>query len=596
MPDDVSQATELRKFHERVLPSETKPINRTPSALGELVSHHHVAEESDLTRSTVNHQAFEKWKTASDDYRVQQVDDPDPAYLRPLLVTFFAFAVIFAVWRTAVVNWEVWFGPIAWLAEMFGLLTVVLFLLSLQRSVRPTPRLAMTASATVDVLIPTMNEPLSILEPTVIGATKIRGVRDVLVLDDGVRAQVRAMAERLGVKYVPRVDNTGAKAGNLNHGLRETDAEFIITLDADHIPLPGFVEQTLGYLDDPNVGFVQSPQSFYNTESFTFRPRRGERGAWHEQEMFYGGVQPTKARTNSAIYTGTSAMLRRAALDSAGGFATDTPTEDIHTSIRLHAKGWRSVYLRTPLAYGLEVENLREYHRTRRRWAVGSLQLLFRHPDSPLRIRGLSLHQRMNYLSAMVAHLQGANRMLYLMTPIAALVTGVAPVEGSYARYGFAFLAFTVVSLWTIVQFGRGHYHMIHSESFGIADTVPMLAGLGALLRSEQSFEVTRKQAGRAAGSRLKLAYRLYAAVGIGAFALAVARLVRGEYMAIAGWSAAFLALSVGYLLAFLVFMERYERRSGTPGYAGLSPQARYEYVVGLSDGAPGQLATVPAR
>ncbi|MBN1172003.1 MAG: glycosyltransferase [Micromonosporaceae bacterium] len=528
---------------------------------------------------------FRKREVVDPGYRVQQVNDPDPAYFWPLLVTFVALAALYAIWRTVVVNWGVWFGPLAWIAEMFGLTTSVLFVLLLKRTARPIPRVVTIPSTTVDILIPTCNEPLSILEPTVIGAAKVRGVRDVLVLDDGVRDEVRAMAARHGVNYVSRARNEGAKAGNLNHGLRETDAEFVITLDADHIPLPEFVERTLGYFDDPDVGFVQSPQSFYNTESFTFRSRRGQRGAWHEQEMFYGGVQPAKNHTNSAIYTGTSAMLRRSALDSVNGFATDTPTEDIHTSLRLHAKSWRSVYLRTPLAYGLEVENLREYYRTRRRWAVGSIRLLFCHPDSPLRIRGLTLSQRTNYLSAMVAHLQGANRVLYLVTPIAALVTGLAPVEGSYARYGFAFLGLMVLSQWIIVQFGRGHYHLLHSEVFGIADTMPMLAGLGALFRAEQAFEVTEKQASRAAGNRLKVAYRLYAAVSCAALALAIIRLARGEYVAIAAWSAAFLALTVGYLVAFLVSMERYERRSDIPPYAGLNPGERYDYVLARSTG-----------
>jgi hypothetical protein len=305
-------------------------------------------------------------------------------------------------------------------------------------------------------------------------------------------------------------------------------------------------------------------------------------GGWHEQEMFYGGVQPTKNSTNSAIYTGTSAMLRRAALDSAGGFAVDTPTEDIHTSLRLHARGWQSVYLNRPLAYGVEVENLGEYYGTRRRWASGSLRLLFRHPDSPLRVRGLSFQQRLNYFSAMVVHLQGLNRTLYLVTPIAALITGIAPVHGSYARYGFAFLAFTVLSMWTIVGLGRGHYHLIHSEAFTIADTVPMLAALYGLLGVKQKFKVTVKEAARSTGNRLKSAYWLLAAGSLFGLALAVFRLVRGEHVVIAGWAVAFLALNIVFLTTFLVAMERYERRTESPPYAGLSPADLYRYVLTL--------------
>ncbi|MEV4276717.1 glycosyltransferase family 2 protein [Actinoplanes xinjiangensis] len=513
-------------------------------------------------------------------YRVEQVADRDPPQLPILFAVFLTLAPLFAVWRTAVVDWSVWYGPIAWAAEMFAVVTTTIFVISLRRRTRPVPRTVTgPVTRTVDILIPTVNEPAPVLEPTVIGALRVRGVRDVIVLDDGSRPETREMAARLGARYLPRATNAGAKAGNLNHGLEVTDAEFVVTLDADHIPLPGFIERTLGYFDDPEVAVVQSPQSFYNTESFTFRRRHGRDGGWHEQEMFYGGVQPTKNSAGSAIYTGTSAMLRRTALDDVGGFAEDTSTEDIHTSLRLHARGWRSVYLEEPLAYGLEVNNLRQYYGTRRRWAIGSLHLLLRHPDSPLIVRGLSWPQRLNYLSAMVAHFQGLNRLLYLLVPVAALTTGVAPVRGPYAVYGFAFLAFTILSIGTVVRFGRGHYHPLHSEAFAVADTLPMLAALPAAIFGEREFGVTDKRARRGTDARLKWAYRVFALAEVSALGFAVTRLIQGEHVVIAAWSAAFLTLSAGYALAFLVGMERYERRPVTPWYANLSPDHLYRRI-----------------
>ena len=518
-------------------------------------------------------------------YRVEQAADRDPPHLPVLFAIFMTLAPVFAVWRTAVVDWGVWYGPVAWAAEMFAVATTVVFVLSLRRRTRPLPRpVTSPVTRTVDILVPTVNEPLPVLEPTVLGALRVRGVRDVIVLDDGDRAEIRAMAARLGARYLPRTTSEGAKAGNLNHGLTITDAEFVVTLDADHIPLPAFIERTLGYFDDPDVAVVQSPQSFYNTESFTFRRRGGVDGGWHEQEMFYGGVQPTKNSTNSAIYTGTSAMLRRSALDAAGGFAEDTSTEDIHTSLRLHARGGKSVYLEEPLAYGLEVDNLRQYYGTRRRWAIGSLHLLLRHRDSPLRARGLTLHQRLNYLSAMAAHFQGLNRLLYLLVPVAALTTGVAPVRGPYAVYGFAFLAFTIFSIWIVVRFGRGHYHMLHSEAFAVADTLPMLAALPAALFGERQFGVTEKRARRTTDARLKWAYRIFALVEVGALGFALTRLVQGEHVVIAAWSAAFLALGAGYTLAFLVGMERYERRPVVAWYTHLDPEQLYRRIVAGSE------------
>src|SRR5205085_10152554 len=106
------------------------------------------------------------------------------------------------------------------------------------------------------------------------------------------------------------------------------------------------------YFEDPALAFVQSPQSFYNRDSFVFRTRRNSR-RWSEQGIFYDVIQPGKNRYNAAFFVGTSAVIRRQALDSIGGFATETATEHVHTSVRMHARGWKSLLVSEPLAFGL---------------------------------------------------------------------------------------------------------------------------------------------------------------------------------------------------------------------------------------------------
>jgi cellulose synthase/poly-beta-1,6-N-acetylglucosamine synthase-like glycosyltransferase len=513
-------------------------------------------------------------------YRAHNVKYSDPWYLPVVLYGFLSVAVLFGIWRSAVVNWHVWFGPVAYAAELLSLLLTVLFVLSLRRAVRPVPRPVCEVRRTVDVLIPTVDESVAVLEATVLGALRVRGVREVLVLDDGAREEVRRLAGRLAARYVPRTTRAGSKAGNLNHGLTCTDAELVVTLDADHVPMPDLLEQTVGWFDDPGVGWVQSPQMFYNTDSFTFRRRRGRAGGWHEQEMFYGSVQPAKAATNSAIYTGTSAVLRRAALDSIGGFATGTPTEDIHTSIRLHARGWRSVYTPGPLAYGLEVENLQEYFGTRRRWAVGALQLLLRHHDSPLRVAGLSGWQRLNYLSSLSTHLWGPVRVAFVVVSLAVLLTGVAPVTGAYALYGFAFVAFTVLSVLAVLVLGRGHFHLVHSGVFGMADCVAQVGGLRGLIGGEPTFQVTRKRPGRVTGAPLKAAYRAFFAVNLAGLAVVALHLLRGQEIAMAAWTGTFLAITVGYSGTMLAMTRRYERRPARPSLPPLGGEELYRHVL----------------
>ena len=275
----------------------------------------------------------------------------DPWYFPVLGGLLIVIAIPYLVWRTSIISWDTWYGLLLYIAELYGIVTTLLFLFVSWKVY--TPKLPNRhLNATVDVLIPTYSEPLEVLEPVVLGATKIRGVNEVFVLDDGAREEIKLMAERLRVRYYPRKNGLHAKAGNLNNGLKYSKSEFIITLDADHIPLPSFIEQTLNFFHDKNLAFVQTPQSFYNSDSFLFRKKRDGR-LWAEQGMFYNCLQPGKNNCNAGFFVGTSAMLRRSALDEVGGFATSTATEDIHTSIKIHAKGWISICLPKPLAYGL---------------------------------------------------------------------------------------------------------------------------------------------------------------------------------------------------------------------------------------------------
>jgi cellulose synthase (UDP-forming) len=504
-----------------------------------------------------------------------------PRGVNVLYHTFQGLVVLLAVWRTAVVDWHVWYAPVAWLADLLGLATGALFLFTIRYRATPVPRPVPTRH-TVDVLVPTLNEPPAVLEPTLLAATRIRGVRRVLVLDDGHRPEVARIAQRLGVEYVTRGTRAGAKAGNLNHALPKTDAELIATFDADHIPLPQFLERTTGYFDDPTVAFVQTPQAFYNTDSVTFGRH------WHEQQMFYGCVQPAKNATNSAFYTGTNAVLRRAALADIGGFATGTATEDIHTSLRLHAHGWRSVFVPTPLAYGLEVDNLREYYGTRRRWAAGSLGLLFRSRDSPLRIRGLTCHQRLNYISSTVAHLQGIQRLVYLVVPALTLATLDNPVNVSFAGYGAVFAGFAALSLWLIHRYAYGAYRPWDAEMFNLGAALPQLAGLVGLLRVERKFRVSTKNAGRSPGAGIKVAYGVLLAIGAAGLARCAELLLTGTRTGLVTWSGAFLAINTTLLLSLVIRATRYEHRGAVPTHAQLDPEALYRHVVQRGKDKPG--------
>jgi cellulose synthase/poly-beta-1,6-N-acetylglucosamine synthase-like glycosyltransferase len=493
--------------------------------------------------------------------RTRYVRVRSPASFSLLLALYSTLALPYLVWRSTVINWDVWFAPVLYAAEFYGVLSTGLFLWMTRVINLPRHRPARRDSA-VDAFICTCNEPLTVLGPTVRGACAVRGIRDVLVLDDGNRPDVRRMANALGARYFARTTNTHAKAGNLNHGLAHSDAEFLLLLDADHVPSPNFLERTLGHLDDPAVAFVQTPQTYHNRDTFLFR--LGRRGSWSEQGMFYRCIQPAKNGTNSAFFVGTSAVMRRAALDSIDGFATGTATEDIHTSLRLHARGWRSVFVPEALAYGLEAENLKEFYRQRRRWAAGSLGLLLRSRDSPLCARGLSTVQRLSYLSATLAHAQGPQRMIFFLTPVLCVTTLSAPVTAGLPTFLAIAGGYTALGIFATARFSRGTYHLVYTECYALANAIAQCAALSGVIRVDKKFSVSRKSVQRGESTWVKsLLLGLTALAGAGAV-YSAARLALGPpadtapLLAVCG---VMFALTFAMLTNFLLYLRRYERR-----------------------------------
>ena len=117
----------------------------------------------------------------------------------------------------------------------------------------------------MDVYIPTFNEPMEVLEKTITGVLCLDYPNfSAWVLDDGRRPWVKAFCEAKGVGYLTRPNNSHAKAGNINHALTKTSADFVAVFDADFIPQRNFLMRTMGFFADPSIGVVQVPHAFYN--------------------------------------------------------------------------------------------------------------------------------------------------------------------------------------------------------------------------------------------------------------------------------------------------------------------------------------------
>ncbi len=309
-----------------------------------------------------------------------------------------------------------------WIVLLFGYVQTIW---PLNRPPRPLP--SDTASwPTVDVYIPTYNEPLSVVQPTVLAAISMDWPRDklkVYLLDDGTRSEFHDFAATVGVGYITRVDHSHAKAGNINHALAKTSGEYIAIFDCDHIPTRSFLQTTMGELiADPKCAIVQTPHHFFSPDPFERNYDTFHRIP-NEGSLFYGLVQNGNDFWNATFFCGSCAVIKRGPLEEVGGIAVETVTEDAHTSLKMHRRGYRSAYLHVVQAAGLATESLAGHIGQRIRWARGMAQI-FR-IDNPLLGKGLTFFQRICYSNAMLHFFYGVPRLVFLAMPCAYLYFGL---------------------------------------------------------------------------------------------------------------------------------------------------------------------------
>lgn len=296
----------------------------------------------------------------------------------------------------------------------------------------PLPNVPVDMYPDVDVYIATYSEPNELLFKTVNGCLNMdypdKSKVHIYLCDDSRRPEVRSLADEMGVHYIDREDNKGAKAGNLNHAMTLTSSPLIVTFDADMIPKHDFLVKTVPYFIDVEIknknraeedkiklGFVQTPQSFYNPDLFQFN-LFSENRIPNEQDYFYKDIQVSRNKTNSVIYGGSNTLLSRAALVDVGGFFTGSITEDFATGILLQKKGYVCYAINEVLASGLSPSDLKGLIQQRVRWARGvittgrKMHIVF----TP----HLSLGQKANYMASIWYWYVPIKRLIYIMSPI----------------------------------------------------------------------------------------------------------------------------------------------------------------------------------
>lgn len=421
-----------------------------------------------------------------------------------------------------------------------------------QESRLECPKLPQDCFPDVDVFIATHNEDPKLLYNTANACTYLeypdKSRVHIYLCDDGNRKAVAKLAEKLGIGYLGLEGNQDAKSGNLNNALSKTSSPLIATFDADMIPQRTFLMKTVPYFflpqfkkedgvwrrrlkeemgDEPLVGLVQTPQSFYNPDLFQFN-LFAEHSIPNEQDFFSREINLMRNSSNAPAYTGSNAVISREAIERIGGFPVDTITEDFETSIRLQKEGYLTYAAEEVLAAGLSAATAPGLFKQRIRWARGVIHSL--QNTKAITSGRLPFSARMAYLSSFFYWWSFFNRLIFILSPIA-----FALFDFQLADCGF----------WELMVFWLPAY-LCYSMSMGllsgnirnqrwsqVVDTVfaPYLV-IPVLLETlgihEKRFRVTNKKKTdeRQAAFWYALPYLLLLTLSV----IAMVRYVRGKY------------------------------------------------------------------
>jgi len=253
------------------------------------------------------------------------------------------------------------------------------------RRLANAPPLAPEAFAPkVSIHVPACCEPPEMLNTTLDAVARLdyANLECVVVVNNTpdptlwrpVEDRCRELGERF--KFVRAENLEGYKAGALRLALAHTapDAEIIGTIDADYVVDADWLKDLTALFVDPRVGFVQSPQDH----------RDGDRSLMHaamnaEYAGFFDIGMVQRNEFNGVVMHGTMCLIRRAAIEDAGGWSSDTIVEDTDLGLSILEHGWIAHYTNRRYGHGLLPDTFEAYQRQRHRWAFGGFQLVRKH-------------------------------------------------------------------------------------------------------------------------------------------------------------------------------------------------------------------------
>jgi cellulose synthase/poly-beta-1,6-N-acetylglucosamine synthase-like glycosyltransferase len=232
----------------------------------------------------------------------------------------------------------------------------------------------------VTVQLPIFNE-LYVVERLIRSVAALDYPKDrmeIQVLDDStdetrmLAAGVVEEYKSLGfqIHHTHRMDRTGFKAGALQAGLKQAVGEFILIFDADFVPPPSIIRQTIDFFTDPGIGMIQTRWGHIN---------RGSNFLTRVQALLLDGhllIEQTARNRSGRFFNfnGTAGIWRKTCIEEAGGWQHDTLTEDLDLSYRAQIKGWRFVFVPDVITPAELPVEMNAFKAQQHRWAKGAIQ------------------------------------------------------------------------------------------------------------------------------------------------------------------------------------------------------------------------------
>ena len=392
-------------------------------------------------------------------------------YRRVFLFTNTAIVIIYIMWRFTVIPTSsltsFGAGIILMVAELLGLTQFLIFQYLFSRTYR-LPKKTLDGFnrnqiPSVDVLICTYNEPIKLVEKTIVASLNMHYPEHkmkIYVCDDGKRKELQTLCQTYGVGYITRIGNEGAKAGNINNALKYIGGDLFAVLDADMPPTEKFLEKTVGYFIEEEVAFVQTPQVYYNQDMYQYNLKKD---IPNEQDFFMRDVQEARAAINAVLHVGTNAVFRRSCVDGIGGYPTCSITEDMAVGMLLQSKGYQSVFINEVLVLGLSVTTYSDLVMQRDRWCRGNLQVI-KH-FNPIFTKGLTWPQRIAYIDGVLYWGSSIQKMIYILAPIMYLITHTLIIESSTQEILGYFIPF-LIGQWLIFKTLSPHTRSLQWSHF----------------------------------------------------------------------------------------------------------------------------------